>query len=255
MKITFTKALILILILILFLFCSIWLIGRNIFSETLTSAPKTLTLASNLISLDSSEGNKLLAASQAKNDFPALNTQFISQSNQAYCGVASMVMVLNSLKITLTGSSQNNLSQALTQDNFFNNENTKKIVTPEIVSSQGMTLDELAKLLESYKVKVMLYHTSDTTLEEFRKLAEENLKQPNNFIIVNYLRKEIGQDTGGHISPLAAYNQSTDQFLIMDVSRYKYPPVWVKTADLWKAMNTVDTASRKMRGFVFVSRE
>ena len=83
----------------------------------------------------------------------------------------------------------------LTQDNFFNNENTKKIVTPEIVSNQGITLNELARLLESYKAKVVLYHTSDTNLEEFRKLAEENLKQPNNFIIVNYLRKEIGQNT------------------------------------------------------------
>ena len=142
----------------------------------------------------------------------------------------------------------------LTQDNFFNNENTKKIVTPEIVSNQGITLNELARLLESYKAKVVLYHTSDTNLEEFRKLAEENLKQPNNFIIVNYLRKEIGQNTGGHISPLAAYNQLTDRFLIMDVSRYKYPPVWVKTADLWKAMNTIDASSGKMRGFIFVSQ-
>ncbi|MFM6277494.1 MAG: phytochelatin synthase family protein, partial [Dolichospermum sp.] len=82
-----------------------------------------------------------------------------------------------------------------------------------------------------------------------------NLKQRNNFVIINYLRKEIGQERGGHISPLAAYNQTTDRFLIMDVSRYKYPPVWVKTADLWKAMNTVDTTSAKTRGFVFVSRE
>lgn len=40
----------------------------------------------------------------------------------------------------------------------------------------------------------------------------------------------------------------------MDVSRYKYPPVWVKTADLWKAMATLDSASGKTRGFVFVTR-
>jgi hypothetical protein len=40
----------------------------------------------------------------------------------------------------------------------------------------------------------------------------------------------------------------------MDVSRYKYPPVWVKTADLWKAMNTVDSTAAKTRGFVLVSK-
>ena len=47
-------------------------------------------------------------------------------------------------------------------------------------------------------------------------------------MLVNYLRSAIGQKTGGHISPLAAYNQETDSFLILDVSRYKYPPIWVK---------------------------
>ncbi len=44
------------------------------------------------------------------------------------------------------------------------------------------------------------------------------------------------------------------KILILDVSRYKYPPVWVKTEDLWKAMNTVDSTSGKTRGFVFVSK-
>jgi hypothetical protein len=43
--------------------------------------------------------------------------------------------------------------------------------------------------------------------------------------------------------------------LILDVSRYKYPPVWVKAADLWKAMNTTDTSVNKTRGFVVVSKK
>lgn len=65
----------------------------------------------------------------------------------------------------------------------------------------------------------------------------------------------MGQEKGGHISPIAAYNQETDRFLILDVSRYKYPPIWVKTADLWRAIATVDSVSGKTRGFVFVSRQ
>jgi Phytochelatin synthase len=36
--------------------------------------------------------------------------------------------------------------------------------------------------------------------------------------------RAIGQEQGGHISPLAAYDAETDRFLILDVSRYKYPP-------------------------------
>jgi hypothetical protein len=103
-------------------------------------------------------------------------------------------------------------------------------------------------------VKVQVYHAANTNLENFRKQVAENLKQPGNFVLVNYLRKEIGQEKGGHISPLAAYNEQTDRFLILDVSRYKYPPVWVKTTDLWKAMNTRDSVSGKTRGFVLVGK-
>ena len=73
-------------------------------------------------------------------------------------------------------------------------------------------------------------------------------------MVVNYLRKVIGQESGGHISPIAAYNKETDRFLILDVSRYKYPPVWVKAEELWQAINTVDSDGEKTRGFVLVSR-
>jgi hypothetical protein len=47
----------------------------------------------------------------------------------------------------------------------------------------------------------------------------------------------------------------TTRFLILDVSRYKYQPIWVKAADLWQAMATVDKVSGKTRGFALVSRQ
>lgn len=215
---------------------------------------QTLTLPKNLIKFHSPEGERLLIESKAREDFFPLSTQFVTQNNQAYCGVASMVMVLNSLEIPAPPAPQYSPFHVFTQDNFFDNEATRKVLDPTVAARQGMTLDQLGQLLDSYHVNVKVFHAGDTSLQDFRKLASENLKQPNNFVIVNYLRKEIGEEKGGHISPLAAYNQQTDRFLILDVSRYKYPPVWVKTADLWKAMATVDPASSKTRGFVFVSR-
>ena len=75
-------------------------------------------------------------------------------------------------------------------------------------------------------------------------------------MIVNYLRKSIGQEIGGHISPLAAYDDDTDRFLILDVARYKYPPVWVTAADLYAAMNTVDSDNdNKTRGYVLIAKK
>jgi hypothetical protein len=215
---------------------------------------QTLPLSPNLIGFNSDEGEKLLIDSKSREDFFPLSTQFITQNNQAYCGVASIVMVLNSLGIPAPEVPQYKPYRVFTQENFFSNEKTKKVLPAEVVSQKGMTLDQIGGLLASYNVKVNVYHAADTSLEKFRSLAAENLKQPGNFILINYLRKEIGQEKGGHISPLAAYNEQTDRFLILDVSRYKYPPVWVRAADLWKAMATTDSESGKTRGFVFVSK-
>jgi Phytochelatin synthase len=215
---------------------------------------QTLPLSPNLIGFNSDEGEKLLIDSKSREDFFPLTTQFITQNNQAYCGVASIVMVLNSLGIPAPEVPQYKPYRVFTQENFFSNEKTKKVLPPEVVSQKGMTLAQIGGFLASYGVKVNVYHAGDTTLEKFRSLAADNLKQPGNFILINYLRKEIGQEKGGHISPLAAYNEQTDRFLILDVSRYKYPPVWVRAADLWKAMATTDSESGKTRGFVFASK-
>jgi Phytochelatin synthase len=216
---------------------------------------QTLSLPRNLISFNSETGEQLLLQSKAREDFWALSTQYVTQNTQAYCGVASMVMVLNALSVPAPIAPEYTPYRVFTQANFFNNTQTRKILAPEVVARQGITLEQLGQLLGSYGVEAKVYHSSNTDLEQFRQLVAQNLHQENNFVLVNYLRRKIGQERGGHISPIAAYNQQTDRFLILDVSRYKYPPVWVKAADLWQAMDTKDTVSGKTRGFVLVSRK
>ncbi len=166
-----------------------------------------------------------------------------------------MVMVLNALSIPAPIAFAYRPYRTFTLENFFDNNQTKKVLASQVVLRQGMTLDRLNQLLGSYLVDLKVYHSTDSSLEEFRQLVVKNLQQAGNYVLVNYLRRSIGQETGGHISPLAAYNQQSDRFLILDVSRYKYPPVWVKAVDLWQAMNTEDSVSKKTRGFVLVSRK
>ena len=216
---------------------------------------QTLPLPRNLIAFNSAEGERLLLESKAREDYWNLSTQFVTQNNQAYCGVASMVMVLNALRVPAPIAFAYRPYRTFTQENFFDNDQTKKVIAPQVVSRQGMTLEQLSQLLGSYPVDAKVYHSTDSSLEEFRQLVVKNLQQPGNYVLVNYLRRSIGQETGGHISPLAAYNQQSDRFLILDVSRYKYPPVWVKAASLWQAMNTEDSVSKKTRGFVLVSQK
>ncbi|HBB35548.1 MAG TPA: glutathione gamma-glutamylcysteinyltransferase [Cyanobacteria bacterium UBA8803] len=226
------------------------ILGLCLVSEGVLS--QTLPVSQNLINLNSREGEELLIESEARQDYMPLSIHFETQDNLAYCGVASIVMVLNSLSIPAPIAPEFGTYHRFTQKNFFNAQ-TERVLPAEVAARQGMTLDQLGQLLATYPVKVQVYHASEVTLEEFRNQAIKNLREPGNFILINYLRKTIGQETGGHISPLAAYNQQTDRFLILDVSRYKYPPVWVKAEELWQAMATIDSASGKMRGFVLVA--
>jgi hypothetical protein len=102
-------------------------------------------------------------------------------------------------------------------------------------------------------VEADVHHAADSDLDDFRHLARTYLEKKDHHVIVNYLRRAIGQEHGGHISPLAAYDADTDRFLILDVARYKYPPVWVKAEDLFAAMNTADLSNdHKSRGFVLI---
>ena len=215
---------------------------------------QTLPLRENLINFNSSEGEKLLIESSARKDYVPLSINFVTQDNLAYCGVASIVMVLNALGIYAPETTQYRNYRIFTQENFFSNPQTQAVIKAEIVARRGMTLEQLGKLLASYPVKVEVHHGGDVSLEKFRQLVVQNLQEPDNFVLVNYLRKTIGQEQGGHISPIAAYNQETDRFLILDVSRYKYPPIWVEAKELWQATKTVDHSVGKTRGFVLVSR-
>ncbi|MEQ9356246.1 MAG: phytochelatin synthase family protein [Coleofasciculus chthonoplastes F3-SA18-01] len=215
--------------------------------------PQTLPLSQDLINLNSQDGETLLIESIARRDYFPLSIHFETQDNLAYCGVASMVMVLNALSIPAPPTANFGEYHIFTQDNVLN-EQTEKILPVAVIARQGMTLNELGQLLETYPLNAEVYHASEVTLEEFRQMVVENLQDPNNFVLVNYLRKTMGQERGGHISPIAAYNQQDDRFLILDVSRYKYPPIWVKAEELWQAMATVDSTSEKTRGYVLINR-
>ncbi len=215
---------------------------------------QTLPLSENLINLDSRTGENLLFESQARRDYIPLSLQFVSQDNLAYCGVASMVMVLNALGIEAPHAPEYRRYRVFTQENFFSNPKTREVLSPEIVRRQGMTLEELTQFLQSYGVDTKTYHGGEITLGEFRQRIVTNLGQPNNFVLVNYLRREIGQERGGHISPIAAYHEESDRFLILDVARYKYPPIWVSAEELWHSTNTIDSTSGKTRGLVLVSK-
>jgi len=206
-------------------------------------------LPAELIALDSPEGQRLLLEASAREDFFHLAETFVTQERPSYCGVASGVMVLNALPIASPPAEPGPM---FTQINVFNDA-AKRVHPPEDVARGGMTLEQLGAILQSHPTEAKVIHASDTTLAGFRATVAKNLGEPSNYVIVNYQRSEVGQESMGHISPLGAYSEKADRFLLLDVARYKYPPVWVSAEALFRAMNTSDPSSGKSRGFVLIS--
>ena len=213
----------------------------------------TLALPDNLAGFSTHDGEAYFAESDAREAYFPLASNFLTQKTQAYCGVASIVMVLNALGVPAPAVPEYAPYRTFTQDNVLTLQ-TDAVLPRDVLARQGMTLDQIGGILATQPVKAEVHHASDSSVEEFRKLASAYLGQPGHFVLVNYLRKAIGQQIGGHISPLAAYDAKADRFLILDVARYKYPPVWVKTTDIFDAMNTPDPSNdNKTRGFVMVT--
>lgn len=213
-----------------------------------TSAAQHAALPAALISLDSPEGQRLLDEADAKADLVPLLEQYVTQSAGNFCGVASSVMVLNAMQVPAPTAKEWGVAH-FTQENFWN-DCAKGVLSPTLMP--GMTVDQLGDLLQCQPARATVVHASDTNVADFRALAVKNLSTRGDFLIINYDRAGVGQESMGHISPLGAYNSKADKALLLDVARYKYPPVWVDVPALFKAMETNDFVSAKTRGFASV---
>jgi hypothetical protein len=162
-------------------------------------------------------------------------------------------MVLNALDIPSPISPFIYPYRKFDQDNLFNPA-ILEIKAADRIGANGLTLEQLSAILKTFGLTVETYHADAVSSEQFRDIAARALQSKDRYIVVNFLRTALEQVGGGHISPLAAYNEQSDRFLMLDVARYKYPPAWVKAEDLWQAMNTEDTDARAKRGFVVVGR-
>ena len=210
--------------------------------------------AGSTIPLPEPQGQTLLLQSVDRADYGPLAEQFLTQANLAYCGVASAVMVLNSLAVPAPLVAGYGSYRFWTQENVFTPESSRAVLSPELVARQGMTLEQLRAMLASHGLQARAIHGDRLSQAQFRLLLRSNLREPGDRLLVNYDRRALGQAGGGHISPVAAYHAPTDRVLILDVARYRYPSVWVPLADLWEAIRTTDSSSGRSRGVVVVRR-
>ncbi len=220
------------------------LIGSAWSYQTATPEVTNLPLPKNLVDMRTPQGANLLSNSRFKADHKPLMAAFETQSQKTFCGVATTSIFSNTLM---------NSERAVNQNSVFG-DGFSSVMTRIKTSVIGLTLEELSQLMVANGLQAQVIYASDIDLETFRETVKENLTNSNDLIAVNYQRSVLGQTPSGHISPLAAYNESEDAFLILDVASYKYPPVWVSAIELYEASITIDGVSGKSRGLILVSK-
>ena len=123
------------------------------------------------------------------------------------------------------------------------------------VKQRGMILETLFKASEelflAYQYQVI--KQKPETIQSLRTLLQDHFGQnKKSMLLCNYSMPIAGQGNwwGGHISPIAAFDEQSDSALIMDVWIYT-DPFWINLENLHAAtVISTDADSNNSRGFV-----
>ncbi|PHT86332.1 Glutathione gamma-glutamylcysteinyltransferase 2 [Capsicum annuum] len=179
--------------------------------------------------------------------FFKLISYFQTQSEPAYCGLASLSMVLNALSID-PGRKWKGPWR------WFDESMLDCCEPLEKVKAKGISFGKVVCLAQCAGAKVEAFRSNLSTIDDFRKHVMACTASDDCHLISSYHRGLFKQTGSGHFSPIGGYHAEKDMALILDVARFKYPPHWVPLPLLWEAMNTIDEATGLHRGFVLVSK-
>ncbi|KAJ8612116.1 hypothetical protein CTAYLR_002476 [Chrysophaeum taylorii] len=206
------------------------------------------------VELNSTEGwNLLTRQTTLSRSYQALSIHFETQVTESYCGIASAVAVFNSLPVPPVPVDPTYSPYAYwTQSVLGSDACVVGIHDP----TYGSTRSQLAAMLgDCFPVKVLNVSATDS-LADMRSIVFDALSDnATTHLVANFDRQGLNETGGGHFSPVAAYDPVGDLVLILDVAKYKYPPLWVPLADLVAAMDTVDPDSRAMRGLLVLAHK
>ncbi len=261
------------------LFAAAMLLSACATHESATSSAPTSSVAKEstaLVPFASEEGLARLSRSGAKFSFAALANQFEAQYNGAFCGPTSAAIVLNTVNsrsvklprdharlrpddVQFMPPGADPIVPRFTQDSVIDiGPKTRAQVLGEPVTiggkqvkDFGYQLRQLDALLRASGLVTTVVVVDDARSEQtIRSELADTLALEGNYVLVNYRREAVGQKGGGHISPLGAYDATSDSFLVLDVNPAVAGWVWMPAATLVKGMRTFDMVEN--RGYVLV---
>jgi len=213
-------------------------------------------LPSTCVAFNSIEGKRQFESAlhhKGLRSFFALMEQFTTQSEPAFCGISTLVMVLNSLAVDPRRVWKGPWR-------WYSEEMLNCCMDLEEVKEVGITFDIFACLARCQGLQVEKHFAQDHTLQAFRiainrACVETENSNLNCLLVVSYSRKTVKQTGDGHFSPIAAFDEASDQVLILDTARFKYGAHWVPVTLIFEAMLPIDKDTQKSRGYVLLSFE
>lgn len=216
-----------------------------------------LPLPPALLALNSTEGRRLLADPTAlTSSYEQSIIHFVSQADQGSCFRASATIVLNALGAQGLQAPVDKPYQPYaywTQDTVVSSDCARSNCT-HFSLCRGATLGMAASALAcTDAVEASALHARDKlrSATDLSALLRRTLSSGEH-VIANFVGKPMGIEHGGHYSPCVAYHPGRDMVLVLDVSRYKYPPWWVSVSTLWAGLDTVDFTAMQRRGVITV---
>lgn len=206
------------------------------------------------------------------NDFFLISSGLDAQLNQEYCAAAAVAAILNSLRFLINNDSHQdgvnipvdlayNPYPYATQVDIFSECTQKTVISQTggdigidgiMTPPYGLNMGQAAQVLRchldattnsgggTWRVESHYADKTHMTVGKVKFDLKNALQNANSRVLVNYDRSVIDQDGGGHWSPVGSYSDKWDAFLILDVAKYKYPPVWIPAERLFAAMATYD---------------
>ncbi|CAO2181329.1 unnamed protein product [Urochloa humidicola] len=179
--------------------------------------------------------------------FFSLASCFQTQSEPAFCGLASLAVVLNALAID-PGLRWKGPWR------WFDESMLDCCEPLDKVKAEGITFGKVACLAHCAGADVLTFRANQVTVDDIRRDIIRCTSSRDCHLIASYHRRHLKQTGTGHFSPIGGYHAGQDMALILDVACFKYPPHWVPLPLLWEAMNTIDESTGLLRGFMLISR-
>ncbi|KAF8252187.1 Phytochelatin-domain-containing protein [Wilcoxina mikolae CBS 423.85] len=204
-----------------------------------------------LVGYDTPEGKKLFKAALLEGGLEAffpLSQQFLTQDEPAFCGLGTLCMILNALKIDPAATWRKPWR-------WFTQEMLDCCRPLEWVKQNGITLAEFTCLAKCNGLDATTRFADQTSFEEFEQAVKDCTHSTEQLLAVSYSRASLGQTGAGHFSPAGGYtSENGGMVLILDVARFKYPSYWVPIRALYEALIPYDAATNQPRGYCILRR-